>query len=262
MHDIDRTQVGFGSTMETFQYPAPAKVFSETQEMDLAAGLLGTNTEAEFDYFLGDLISKAGQAVGRFVSSPTGQALGGLLKGAASKLLPMAGQALGGYIGGPTGAQIGGQLASTAGGLLGLNTEAEAAEQEFEAARTFVRLAGDAVKNAAAAPPSANPVAVAHAALTEAAKTHAPILIATAPPTAAAPQGEAFVGDSGGMGYGRGMSDGYGFQQPPGQFPGMRPGAFPYGQPAEGQEPGGQSMGRAHSGRWIRRGNKIVLLGA
>jgi hypothetical protein len=257
MHDIDRTQVGFGSTMETFQYPASAKVFSETQEMDLAAGLLGTNTEAEFDYFLGDLISKAGQAVGRFVSSPTGQALGGLLKGAASKLLPMAGQALGGYIGGPTGAQIGGQLASTAGGLLGLNTEAEAAEQEFEAARTFVRLAGDAVKNAAAASPSANPVAVAHAALTEAAKTHAPILIATAPPSTAAPQGEAFMGDSGGMGFGRGTSDGYG-----GQFPGVRPGGFPYGQPTEGQEPGGgPSMGRAHSGRWIRRGNKIVLLG-
>jgi hypothetical protein len=251
MHDIDRTQVGLGNPMDALQHPAPGKVFSEGQEMDLAAGLLGTNNEAELDQFLGDLISKAGQAVGKFVSSPTGQAIGGLLKGAAGKLLPMAGQALGSYLGGPTGGQIGSQLASTAGGLLGLNSEAEAAEREFEAARTIVRLAGDAVKNAAAAPPTANPIAVAQAAMIEAAKAHAPALLAptpaplTATPLApSAPQKEAYYP------YGSGQSGG---GQP--SFGG------PFGGPGYGG-PQDSGIGRQVSGRWIRRGNKIVLLGA
>jgi hypothetical protein len=259
MHDIDRTQVGFGGSMETFQYPATSGVFNETQEMDLAAGLLGTNTEAEFDYFLGDLLSKAGQAVGKFVSSPTGQALGGLLKGAAGKLLPMAGQALGTYLGGPTGGQIGSQLASTAGGLFGLN-EAESAEQEFESAKTFVRLAADAVKNAASAPPGANPVAVAQAAITEAAKIHAPQLLA--PPAPPPQQHESFFGDGGGgQGFPGSMSMGqFSGQGGPGrQFNGQS--SMPFGQPQAGQQPSEQVMGRAHSGRWLRRGNKIVLLG-
>ena len=49
------------------------------------------------------------------VKSPVGQALGGILKGAARQALPMVGSALGGYFGGPAGAKIGGQLASGAG---------------------------------------------------------------------------------------------------------------------------------------------------
>src|SRR5215831_4837710 len=109
MHDIDRTQIG--REMETFEYPQGGRVFSEAQEMELASELLEVNSEAELERFLGDLISKAGKAVGSFVSSPTGQALGGMLKSAAGKLIPAAGSAIGGYFGGPTGAQIGGQLA-------------------------------------------------------------------------------------------------------------------------------------------------------
>jgi hypothetical protein len=126
----------------------------------------------------------------------------------------MAGQALGGMFGGPAGSAIGGQLASAAGGMFGL--ELEAGEQEFEAATNFVRLAADAVKNAAAAPPNANPHAVAQAAVSQAAQVHAPGLVGPGP-------------------------------EPP------RPGAF-------GQEPA-RPYGGGHSGRWIRRGGKIVLLG-
>jgi hypothetical protein len=57
----------------------------------------------------------------------------------------------------------------------------EAGEQEFEAAQTFVRLAGDAVKNATSAPPGANPNAVAQAAVTQAAQVHAPGLLGPEP---------------------------------------------------------------------------------
>jgi hypothetical protein len=209
MHDIDRTQIG--REMETYEYPAAGSVFNEQQEMELAAELMEVGNEAEFDRFLGSLISKAGKAVGSFISSPTGQALGGLLKTAAGKALPLAGQALGGYFGGSTGAQIGGQLASQAGSMLGLEAEGEAEQAEFEAATNFVRLAAEAVKNAAAMPQTGNPRGAAQSAFMKAAEIHAPGLIGPAP-----------------------------------------------GAPGAGQD---QNGGRARSGRWIRRGGKIVLLG-
>jgi uncharacterized protein (DUF697 family) len=211
MHDYDQTQ--FWGETENFGYPASGSVFNENEVMELANEALELSSEAELENFLGDLISKASHAIGSIVKSPIGQALGGVLKGAAKQLLPMAGQALGGIFGAPA---IGGQLASAAGGALGLN-EAEAEERDFESAQTLVRLAGDAVKNAVAAPPGANPQAVAKAAVTQAAQIHAPHLIA--PPTA-------------------------------------RPGA-----PRCADE-GSEGTGRGRSGRWIRRGGKIILLGA
>src|SRR5262249_40586760 len=81
MHDIDRIQVG-REMMETYEYPGAGgggRVFNEQQEMELASELLELNSEQEFEQFLGNLISKAGRAVGSFISSPTGQAVGGVL---------------------------------------------------------------------------------------------------------------------------------------------------------------------------------------
>jgi len=208
MHDIDRTQMN--REMETYEYPAGgSSALNEQEEMEFAAELLELNSEAEFEQFLGDIFSKVGKAAGSFISSPTGQALGGLLKSAAGKVLPMAGQALGGYLGGPTGAKIGGQLASQAGSLFGFEMESE--EAEFEAATNFVRLAADAAKHLAAAPQTGNPRALAQAALMKAAEVHAPGL----------------MGSSGG---------------------------------GNGQDQGG--AGRGRTGRWIRRGGKIIVLGA
>jgi hypothetical protein len=178
MHDIDRTQMEFAPEMESFEFSGGAEVFGEQEAMELAAELLEVTNEQELDHFLGDLISKAGKAVGSFISSPTGQALGGLLKGAAKKVLPMAGQAIGGYFGGAGGAKIGGQLASAAGNVFGL--ESEGGDRELEAATNFVKLAGEAVKNAATNPQGTNARAVATAALTEAAKVHAPGLLGPA----------------------------------------------------------------------------------
>jgi hypothetical protein len=205
MHNLDRTQIGYGQEMGDFEFSSGDSVFNENEQMELAAELLEVSSEAEMDQFLGDLISKAGSAIGKFVSSPTGQAIGGMLKGAAKQLLPAAGQALGGYLGGSTGAQLGGQLGSAASGLF----EMEADDQEWESANTFVRLAGDAIKNALDAPPGANPHAVAQKALVQAAQTHAPGLLGA----------------------------------------------------SQGAHPGGGNGG-SKSGRWIRRGNDIVLMGA
>jgi len=207
MHDYDRTQIGFGQGMETFNFPTGETVFNENEQMNLAAELMEVSSEQEFENFLGDLFSKAAKAVGGFISSPTGQALGGVLKGVAKQMLPAAGQALGGLVGGPAGAQIGGQLAQQATGLF----EAEAGEQEWEASNTFVKLATDAAKNAAQAPPNANPTAVAKQAVIDAAKVHAPELLKPVSNRPAPPEGP--------------------------------------------------SAGNGHTGRWVRHGKRIILLG-
>lgn len=201
----------YSPQMEAFEYSqfegesgAEGEVFSETDEMELAAQLLEVADEAELDQFLGDLIKKAGRAIGKVVKSPIGRAIGGALKSVAKKALPIAGGALGAWVGGPLGAKIGSGLAGMAGKALGLELEGLSQEEgEYEAAKQFVRFAGQAVKNAVSSPAAVqNPVAVAKAAIAEAARVHAPGL-ATA---------------------------------------------------------GGIAAG-AKSGRWIRRGNTIVVVG-
>ena len=163
---------------ETEWGPGAGTVFSEVDEMELAAQLLGVHDEQELDRFLGDLIGKAGQAVGAFVRSPTGQALGGIIKSAARQALPAAGRAIGGYVGGERGAQLGAQTAAAAGRIFGLELEGLSPEdKEFEIAKSFVRFAGDAVTHAAAGPPSAPPQAVAQSAAIQAAQRHAPGLL-------------------------------------------------------------------------------------
>ena len=170
--------------------------------MELAAELLEITNEQELDHFLGDLIKKAGSAVGKFVKSPVGQAIGGVLKTAAKTALPIAGGALGAFVGGPLGAKLGSSLASMAGQALGLELEGLSQEdREFQAARQFVRWAGETAKNTLAAPPSADPATVAKAAAAEAARLHAPGLW------------------------------------------------------------GVSTSVKGHSGRWIRRGNTIVVFG-
>lgn len=231
MHDIDRVRLETHAESEMSasgpleaeyfelgEAEAPwqghsGEVFSETEQMELASEMLGITSEAELDRFLGGLIKRAGRAVGKFVSSPTGQAIGGLLKGAARQALPTIGSAIGGYFGGSTGAQMGGQAASAAGRLFGLELEGLSHEdQEFEVARRYVRFAGEAVKNAALAPTSQDPRMAANAAAVAAAQTHAPGLL----------------------------------QAPPGTQP---------------VAPTSARLPMGYSGRWVRRGNKIVLYG-
>jgi hypothetical protein len=233
MHNIDRVRLETQTQTETEMSEAPpfeaehfefaeaetpfqaetGEVFGETEQMELASEMLEISSEAELDRFLGNLISRAGQAVGKFVSSPEGRALGGVLKGAARQVLPAIGSAVGGYFGGATGAQLGGQAASAAGKVFGLELEGLSAEdREFELARRYVGFAGEAVKNLASAPPSPDPRAAVNAAAALAAQTHAP-----------------------------GLSQ-----------PRLQMGTEP---PASSRLPIG------HSGRWMRRGNKIVLYG-
>jgi hypothetical protein len=223
MHNIDRTHGEYSNEFSGFQgeqFESEAEwssegggALNEAEQMELATELLSVSNEAELDRFLGDLVSRATQAVGSFVRSPVGQAVGGVLKGVAKKALPMAGAAVGGYLGGPLGARIGTGLANAAGNALGLEAEMTGEDREYEGAKQFVRLAAQTAAQAAAAPPGADPRAVAQQAAMAAARQLAPGLLA-----------------------GSGAPSSQGVQQP-------------------------GSSGRARSGRWLRRGGKIVLYG-
>lgn len=148
---------------------------TEIQELELASELLEVTNEAELEQFLGDIFHTVGNAVGQFVKSDTGRALGGILKDAAVKALPTVGQAIGQHFGGSTGADIGGKLSQAAGSLLGLELEGlTGQEQELESARQFVRFAGAATNQVLNAPPALSPETVAQAAATAAAHRFAP----------------------------------------------------------------------------------------
>ena len=237
MHDIDRTQLGF--SQETAPYLHDEFEFQEFSggelspqaEIDLAHELLAVNSEQELEQFLGDFLKRAVSTVKDIARSPVGQAIGGVLKGVAKKALPMAGSALGGALGslgvpGPLGAQIGSGIANAAGQALGLETEFGGGELEFEGARQFVRLAADTARDAVAAAQSgADPRHAAQSAAIAAASRIAPgLLTGTTAPT------------------------------PPSRPANGTTAMAPAGAAAVGAH-------RGHSGRWVRHGHQIVLLG-
>ncbi len=152
-----------------------AGLLTEAQEIELASELLEVSNEAELEQFLGGLISKIGKAAGGLIKSPVGQALGGMLKGVVKQALPMVGGALGSMIAPGVGTALGSQLGSAASGMFELELESMPQEAaEFEVAKQLVGLTTTAASHAAHAPADANPRAVAHDALAQAAHEYAP----------------------------------------------------------------------------------------
>ncbi|QSQ25954.1 hypothetical protein JY651_13915 [Pyxidicoccus parkwayensis] len=190
MHDLDQTKLeleGVGSDIfETGQDSAiPELEFygsdqpADSQELELATELLGVSSDQELDQFLDRIFSKAKTAL----SSAAGRKLGGYLKNIAKKTLPLAGHTVGGWFGGPAGAAVGGQLAGRASQLFGLELEGlTPQDQEFEVAKSFVRLASDAALNLGPQGSKAtfDPVNAARNALVQSAQTHAPGILRAA----------------------------------------------------------------------------------
>jgi hypothetical protein len=282
MHDVDRTQLEYPSefseygeipefTSEQYEYSGEAgsvlgSLFSQAEaegafevggyqeyqelplpeatEQELASQFLEVRDEQELDHFLGKVFNNVVGAVRKFAKSPVGQALGGVLKQVAKQGLQQLGQMAGQYLGGPAGGAVGGQLASTLGQAFGLELEGLSPEdRDFEVARRYVRFAGDAARRAATAPPQLDPVSVAKAAVTDAAKNFAPGLLA--PPRPAPPLGAV---------------------APPRPAPPLgavappRP-APPRPAPPRPAPPGVTPLRYRCEGKWIRRGRHIVLLG-
>ena len=214
MHDMDRTLLEFAPGVdqegENFEYveengfegeaggeeETADSPFSEVEEIDLANELLGITDEGELDLFIGGLMKRAARAAGSFLRSPRGRALGGILKAAARKALPILGRAAGGFIGGPVGGALGGRLASLAGQRLGLELEGLSDEDaQFEMARQFVRLGGAAAVRATAGPANLAPMTAAQGAMLAASRRYAPGLV---------PQGRGAYGTRTGRWYRRG----------------------------------------------------------
>lgn len=212
MHDIDRTQAEYWGEVDGYELDEFALSgemgdqgefefefqeengfsgeatgpFSEAEEMELAAALLEITDEAELDQFLGNLFRRIGRGMGKVVRSPVFRTLGQALKGVARRALPVIGGVLGNIVAPGVGGAVGSQLASTAGSMFGLELEGMSAEdQEFEVARRFVRLSGEAARQAAMLPADQAPDQIVRMALTRAAQQHAPGLIRVRP--AAAP---------------------------------------------------------------------------
>jgi len=149
-----------------YEYESEADVgdnssFSEAEEMELAAELMEITSDEELEYFLGRLIKrgirKVRKRIKRKLRGRLGRRLRRGLRKIAKRGLRFAGRAVGGAFGGPLGAAVGRAAGRGVGKIFGLELEGMSPEdQEFEAARQFIRLAGDATLAAVATPESVN----------------------------------------------------------------------------------------------------------
>jgi uncharacterized protein (DUF697 family) len=174
---------------EAFEFTSEQEVFGEAEVNELAAELLSVANQQELNNFLGDLMKKAGSALGQVIRSPLGQQLGGMLKSAAKTALPVVGSAIGNAILPGVGGAVGGKLASMAGSMFGLETEGLSQEdRQFEVAKQFVRFGGDATQKALALSSQGTPLPVAaKTAVQQAAERFVPGLLAG--PSASSPSG-------------------------------------------------------------------------
>jgi uncharacterized protein (DUF697 family) len=224
--EYGETEYGeFGHETGEFHEMEAEAPLTEMQEVELATELLEISSEEELEQFLGGLI----KGVGGFMKSGAGRALGGILKKVAKTALPVVGGALGSFVAPGVGTAIGSKLGSMASNLFEVELEGVDREQaEFEVARRYVRFATAAARNASLAPTSLPPQVIANRAVAAAARRYAP-----------------------GMTRGRGR-----------RRPGYGVGYQSYGD-GDGDygNGGGDQQQGARTGRWVRRGRKVVLHG-
>jgi len=161
------------------EYDHEAQI-GDDRETELAAELLTLSGEEELEQFLGGFFKRAIAAGRNILNTAAGQQLKKLLRNTANKALGLGGRAVGSYIGGAKGGDIGADAGSLAGRIFGLELEGMSAEdQELEVAKSYVRLANDAVTRLAGGGGLArgNPLQVAQSALAAAARRHAPGLL-------------------------------------------------------------------------------------
>jgi hypothetical protein len=148
MHDIDRTSYELSDEYGEFgpdtELPGGTfdRAFSEAELDELATDLLQVRDEAELDQFLGTLLGKAAKAFGRFVKSPAGQALKGILKDAVKAAVPvLGGVATSMFPAGAIGTVLGGAIKSE------LDWEGVPGDsQDIAAAKKLIAIAGRAAQ--------------------------------------------------------------------------------------------------------------------
>jgi hypothetical protein len=184
MHPTNCNCPACRSAAQAFGFDAPHHPMShegmgEAEELELALELLNVHNDEEWEAFLGNVfhsIGKGLKAVGSFAAKHVLPVVGPALKQIAKTALPIAGGALGSLIPIPG---VGTALGSALGGAVANALEMEVAgldpgDADIARARHFVRLAADALHEAALAPPSASPEAVVRTALVNAVSRHLP----------------------------------------------------------------------------------------
>lgn len=194
---------------------------SEEEEVDLAAELLTISSEEELDQFLGKFFKRVGRGLRKVVRSPVFRAVGGMLKGVARKALPMIGGAVGSFIAPGVGTALGSSLGQAASKLFEVDLEAMNDED------------------------AQFEVARRYVRLTDAALRQAARMPGNGDPRQAARQALAFAARQHAPGLARALGSGYGGGDGAAWRTGRR----------------GMSGSRSSSGRWIRRGDRIVLFG-
>ncbi|RJS47277.1 hypothetical protein [Nocardioides cavernaquae] len=279
---------------ETFE----TQELHEALEFELAQELLEITTEAELEEFLGKLVRRVAKGASSFMKSGIGKAVGGVLRNVAKTALPMVGSALGSFVAPGLGTAIGGKLGGMAASLL----EAEElesmgeAEAEMEAARRYVRWASGTVRNAMRAPAGVPPRTVARSAAVSSARRYAPALVRPSYAARTQPWRSRRASSYGRSAWAAPYGGGVGFAQAAPYAPftpagpvagGCSCGGHGGGQSAPDFEPfdgdfesyetqesqeameafESHEAHEAHEvggggGRWYRRGNRIVLVGA
>jgi hypothetical protein len=201
--------------------------------------------EAELENFLGKLIRRAWRGI-RKVAGGVLRPLGGVLKMVAKRALPFLAGAAGTFFGGPVGGALGASVGSAISKALELEYEAlEQEDKEYEMARSYVRMAASTARQAAMAPPNVSPEVAVRNALLAIVQRYWPGISLSGLGLAANGGTQARMNPA--------MGSSLGSWQNAGQPGGARIGSVQLG--------GGGTRGQSRSGRWVRRGQVIVLLG-
>jgi hypothetical protein len=209
----------------------------QNAEVDLAAGLLEVTNDRELDQFLGKFIRKAGRAFRKLAKSGLDKGLLRGVRGIAKAALPTLGGVVGSAIPIPgVGTALGAMAGNAVAGALefeGMSGE----DREFEIARRVVRVGLDSAANLAAIPEGEATQDELIGTLLNAGRTLLPGVV-----------GSAISGGALASKIGSALSD------TRTRIPGAAGNVL-------AKIPGGFNPGRGSSGRWVRRGGTIVLLG-
>jgi hypothetical protein len=190
---MNRALIDYNPETELPEVAAPGpgasvvSALSDVEQTELAADLLNVTNEAELDHFLGTLMQRTTQAVGRSVRLPVSRALKAIFQASVRQAMPQADRlAAPRTRNGERAAARAASFVTAAGRFFGLELEGLSPEdQELEIAKAFIRFAHEAVKCAAAAEPTGSSArAAARSAVMQAAQKLAPGLL----PWLAAPE--------------------------------------------------------------------------
>jgi hypothetical protein len=156
------------------------ELFDEVRELEMMTELLDVANEQQLERFLVDFIREVSTTTGAVAKPNETAALRDVLRQCVNQIRLMK-SAQHGRKRTSIGAQLGDGLSATAGQVLGLELEGLSPEdREFEAARQFLRFAGETVKKTVDRSRTEDPSDAADHAAVEAAEVYAPGLFADA----------------------------------------------------------------------------------